>query len=76
MPITLDITKDLRYQEGKQIGEARGKEIGKKEGETIGEKKEKFKNILKGYSKGMSLEELADFFEVSIDYVKNVIKSN
>ncbi len=80
MPITLDITKDLRYQEGKQIGEARGeargKEIGKKEGETIGEKKEKFKNILKGYSKGMSLEELADLFEVSIDYVKNVIKSN
>ncbi len=92
MPITLDITKDLRYQEGKQIGEAKGeargreigKEIGKEIGEAIGEikgeikggEKERFKNILKGYSKGMSLEELADFFEVSIDYVKNVIKSN
>ncbi len=71
MPITLDITKDLRYQEGKQIGEA----TGEARGETIGEQKERFKNILKGYSKGMNLEELADFFEVSIDYVKNVIKN-
>jgi predicted transposase YdaD len=63
MALTLDITKDLRYIEGEMKGEIKG------------EIKERNKNILKGYSKGMKIEELADFFEVSLDYVKKVIQN-
>lgn len=61
MAITLDITKDIHYIEAKIEG--------KIEGQTL----EKNKNILKGHSKGMSITELADFFEVSVDYVKKII---
>ncbi len=63
MDITFDITKDLRYQEGELVGGIKGKA------------EEKNNNILKGHSKGMTIVELADFFDVSIEYVKKVIKS-
>lgn len=65
MAITLDITKDIHYIEAKMEG--------KIEGEIKGQTLEKNKNIRKGHSKGMSITELADFFEVSIEYVKKVI---
>ncbi len=67
MDFTFDITKDLRYQEGELVGKA--------EGEAKGKAEERKKNILKGHSRGMTIVDLADFFDVSIEYIKNVIKS-
>jgi len=39
MPVSIDITKDLRYQQGIQKGEEKGFKIGEEKGFKIGEEK-------------------------------------
>ena len=61
MPIAYDLTKDLRFIEGKQ------------EGEQVGEQKKARTaviNLLK--DKVLSIEQIARVLEVSLDFVKKI----
>ncbi len=69
MPIAYDLTKDLRFIEGKQ----EGKQEGRQEGEHVGEQKKARAaviNLLK--DKVLSVEQIARVLEVSLDFVKNI----
>lgn len=55
---------------GKAIGEARGKTIGEARGKAMGEAKV----ILGMYSKGYSLEQIADVSEKSIEEVRGIVE--
>jgi predicted transposase YdaD len=60
------------FDEGKQIG----LEKGKIEGEQIGQEKEKKNGIIKALKRGkLSIEEIAEDFEVSIEYVLEIKKT-
>lgn len=51
-----------------------GKEEGKEEGEAKGEAKTETKHILKCFSKGMKIHEIAELLDISIERVKEVVE--
>ena len=75
MPIIYDITKDLRYKEGKLEGKLEGKREGKLEGMREGELKQAritVINMLK--SNRFTLEEIGDFLEVPLTFIEKIQK--
>ena len=61
------------FLQGKEIGIEEGKEIGREEGEKVGIEKTKMIGIQKALERGkLSIEEIAEDFEVSIEFVLNV----
>ena len=69
MPITYDIKKDYLYNEGFKKGEKRGEKRGKKRGIEVG-KNAMIIEMLK--DKSLSVEKIAKFAKVSVDYVKQL----
>ena len=63
MPILYDLTKDLRFKEGKQIGELEG-ELKKARAAII--------EILKDKTLDMSVEKLTLIFNVTPKFVKDI----
>ena len=64
-------TMDTAYDEGKFEGEI----IGLEKGEIIGLEKEKKKGIIKALQRGkLTIEEIAEDFEVSVEYVLEIKK--
>lgn len=73
MPITYDITKDYLYQEGIKEGEKRGEKRGEKKGEKKGIEAGKKAIIIEMLKdKSLSIEKIATFAQVSVDYVKEL----
>jgi flagellar biosynthesis/type III secretory pathway protein FliH len=69
MALDYDIRKDLRYQQGMQKGLEEGLEKGLEEGLE----KKQYKMILALLKIGkLSMEEIANAAEVSLDYVKKI----
>ena len=68
MAFTYNMEKDLRFQEGKRIGE--------KKGEERGEEKTKIQAIINFSKLGISNEKIAQALEVSIDFIESVLKKN
>ncbi|NJL11804.1 MAG: hypothetical protein HC913_01445 [Microscillaceae bacterium] len=65
MALVYDIEKDALYQKGEQIGIQKG--------EQIGELKTKIQGIQKALTQGkLTSEEIADLFEVSLDFIIKV----
>ena len=64
MAFTYNMEKDLRFQEGKKVGEKKG------------EKKANTKAILVISKIGTSNEQIAQYLDVPIDFVENVLKEN
>ncbi len=63
--------------EGKIEGKKEGKKEGKIEGEILGEKKNRDKMIMAMLKKGKnSLDEIAEIAEVTVDYVKELMKKS
>lgn len=60
MALTLDYKKDAFYTEGIEQGI----------------EKNKIETILKAHKKGMKPQEIANFLDIEVEYVKNVIKNN
>lgn len=60
-------------KEGKEQGIKEGKEQGIKEGKEQGIEETKKQDILKLKAKNWSLEEIAEFVEMSVEDVKNII---
>jgi hypothetical protein len=61
----------------KEEGVEEGIEIGKEEGIEIGKENEKIKGVKKALNRGkLSIEEIAEDFEVSIDYVLEIANKN
>jgi predicted transposase YdaD len=69
MPITYDLTKDLRFKEGKLEGKLEGEMIGEQKGEL---KKARIAvlNMLK--MKIFSIEQIVGVVEVDMDFVKKI----
>lgn len=62
--------------EGEQIGIAKGEQIGLEKGEQIGLKKERDKGIIKAMQRGrLSIEEIAEDFDVTMEYVLEIKKT-
>lgn len=87
MAIKYDIKKDIRYQQGLEQGLERGLEQGLEQGlekglekglelgEQKGEENAKIKGIRKSIKKGkLTIAEIADVFDVSIEYVEAIKK--
>ncbi len=71
MGLLYDITKDYLYQEGL----VKGEEKGLAKGLAKGREEEKKENIAKMLLKQKSsVEEIADFFEVTVAYVEAVAR--
>jgi len=70
MPITYDITKDYLYKkEGEKRGEMKGKIEGKTEAQT--------ENILKLHKNaGFTAEQIAQYLELPLGQVREVIEGN
>ena len=64
------------FDEGKIEGKIEGEQIGIEKGEQIGQEKQKKNGIIKAIQRGkLSIEEIAEDFEVSIDYVLEIKKT-
>ena len=64
------------FDEGKIEGKIEGEQIGIEKGEQIGQEKQKNNGIIKAIQRGkLSIEEIAEDFEVSIDYVLEIKKT-
>ena len=62
--------------EGEQIGLEKGEQIGIEKGEQIGLEKEKKNGIIKALQRGkLSIEEIAEDFEVTVEYVLEIKKT-
>jgi len=72
MAFTYNMETDLRYQEGEKVGEKRGE----KRGEKKGEEKANTKAILVLSKIGTSNEQIAQYLDVSIDFVETVLREN
>ncbi len=72
MPITYDITKDYLYKEGIKEGEKKGEKRGEKKGIEEG-KKTIIIEMLK--DEDMSIEKIATFAKVSVEYVRELKQS-
>jgi predicted transposase YdaD len=67
---------DSAYDEGKMEGEEIGLQKGEEIGLTKGKIEEKNKGIIKALQRGkLSIQEIAEDFEVSIEYVLNLKNS-
>ncbi len=76
MPITYDITKDYLYNEGIKEGEKRGEKKGEKRGEKKGIEEGKKVMILEMLKdESISIEKIATFAQVSVDYVRKLKQS-
>jgi predicted transposase YdaD len=69
MPITYDLTKDLRYKEGKLEGKLEGEAIGEQKGE-LRKARIAVINMLKMQT--FSIEQIAGVLEVTLDFVKKI----
>ena len=73
MALDYDIRKDLRYQQGMQKGLEEGLEKGLEKGLEEGLEKKQDKMILALLKIGkLSMEEIANASEVSLEYVKEI----
>jgi predicted transposase/invertase (TIGR01784 family) len=71
MALRYDIKKDLRYLQGKEEGKEEGREEGREEGEQI----KTLIGVRRAIKKGkLSIEDIADIFEVSVEYVNQIKK--
>ena len=68
MAFTYNMEKDLRFQEGEKRGEQRGERRGAEKANT--------KAILVLSKIGTSNEQIAQYLDVSIDFVERVLKEN
>lgn len=68
MAFTYNMEKDLRFQEGEKRGEQRGERRGAEKANT--------KAILVLSKIGTSNEQIAQYLDVSIDFVEKVLKEN
>ena len=71
MPITFDIKKDIRYQQGIEEGIEQGIEEGKEKGIEIGVEKHVNQSIKQAHKKGISAEQIAYFLDLPL---KEVLK--
>jgi predicted transposase/invertase (TIGR01784 family) len=66
--------------EGEKIGEKKGRMEGKKEGRMEGEKKGRFERdfelVKRQAAKGKSIEEIADFMDISVKQVQKILLAN
>ena len=84
MAFTYNMEKDLRFQEGRKRGKQEGKEEGKKEGKEEGKEEGKqegkqeanTKAILVLSKMGTNDEQIAQYLDISIDFVKKVLSQN
>jgi predicted transposase YdaD len=83
MALVYDIEQDALYKEGKQQGEQlglqKGEQLGLQKGEQLGLQKGELRKTIKGIQKALAqkvltLEQIADLFEVSVDFVVKVQK--
>jgi predicted transposase YdaD len=58
---------------GISIGEERGISIGEKRGISIGDKRNRTEFAIKCYRKGMSIAEIADLTDLSMEEVKEIV---
>jgi predicted transposase YdaD len=81
MALVYDIEQDALFKEGEEkgikIGEEKGIKIGEEKGIKIGEEKGKHQKTIQGVQKALqrgrlSIEEIAEDFEVSIEFVLQV----
>jgi predicted transposase/invertase (TIGR01784 family) len=70
----LSLFTDYAKMEGIEIGEKRGERRGVKIGEQRGEQKTQARYVLKLFQKGMSVEEIADLTELSVEEVNRFLK--
>ncbi len=71
MPITFDIKKDIRYQQGIEEGIEQGIEEGKEKGIEIGVEKHVNQSIKQAHKKSISAEQIAYFLDLPL---KEVLK--
>ena len=72
MPIEIKLEETYLFKKG----EEKGKILGEKRGEKRGEKKNRDKIILTMLKKNKySIEEIAEIAEVSVEYVKELVKN-
>ncbi len=79
MALELKMEDTFTYKQGKREGELKGKREGelkgKLEGKREGEKEKRDKIILALINKGkLSIDDIADAAEVSVEYVKELAK--
>ena len=73
MPIEIKLEETYLFKKG----EEKGKVLGEKRGEERGEKKNRDKIILTMLKKKkFSIEEIAEITEVSVEYVKELLKQS
>ena len=73
MPITYDIKTDGLYNEGREEGREEGLLEGREEGREEGIEKNRFQIISKALSQRiLTIEQIAEMAEVSIDYVLSI----
>ncbi len=68
-----DLIKNSK-EEGKKEGKIEGIKLGKKEGKLEGQKENQKEIIKKSLSKGKTLEEIADFLDLSIGKLNSILK--
>jgi hypothetical protein len=76
MSIDYDVTKDLRYLQGEEVGEARGTAIGEARGEARGKDKTRKEVVINGYKNGISIALLSNISNLSEAQVTQILKDN
>ena len=75
MPIEIKLEETFLFKKGEEKGKIIGEKRGEKRGEERGEKKKRDKMILALYKKGkFNIEDIAEAAEVSVEYVKELVK--
>ncbi len=73
MALVYDIEKDALYKEGEEVGLKKGEEVGLKKGEIKGALRKTIQGVKKALEKKrFTLEEIADVFDVTEDFVLKV----
>ena len=68
------LEREDAYDDGRKIGREEGREEGRKEGIELGEYKKLREQVEKKMKKGLSVSEIAEILEESIDEIEEIVK--
>ncbi|MCU0447260.1 MAG: hypothetical protein MUE85_20385 [Microscillaceae bacterium] len=77
--VIIEEIREQAFEKGEQLGLQKGEQLGLQKGEQLGLQKGEYQKTVKGVQKALqqnklNLEEIADLFEVSLDFVSKVQK--